>query len=123
MPNETIAPVAAVTPDGLLAHWQGHRRVTRRMIEAYPEDKLFTYSIGGMRTFGQLSLEIVTMGAAMVRGTVTGEWENNRDREPRPKAEVLQLGTRQRRKSTSCGRRFRPRGFRRRSRRSECSRA
>jgi uncharacterized damage-inducible protein DinB len=87
----TTSPVAAVTPEGLLAHWQGHRRITRRMIEAYPEDQLFTHSIGGMRTFGQLAMEIVTMGPAMVRGTVTGEWSDNRDRAPRPKAELLRL--------------------------------
>ena len=61
------------------------------MIEAFPEDKLFTYSIGGMRTFGELALEIVTMGASMVRGAVTGEWENNRDRSARPKAELLRM--------------------------------
>jgi hypothetical protein len=36
-----------------------------------PDDKLFTYSIGSMRTFGELALEIVTMGVPMVRGTVT----------------------------------------------------
>jgi hypothetical protein len=35
------------TPEELLEHWQGHRRVTRRMIVTFPEDKLFTYSIGG----------------------------------------------------------------------------
>ena len=39
--NVTAAPVSAVTPEGLLAHWQGHRRLTRRLIEAYPEDQLF----------------------------------------------------------------------------------
>ena len=30
-----------VTPEGFLAHWQGHRRLTRRATEAFPEDKLF----------------------------------------------------------------------------------
>lgn len=91
MSNATTSPVAAVTPEGLLAHWQGHRRLTRRVIEAYPEDQLFTHSIGGMRTFGQLAMEIITMGPPMVRGTVTGEWESSRDRSPRPKAELLRL--------------------------------
>lgn len=91
MSNATASTAAAVTPEALLSHWQGHRRVTRRMIEAFPEDKLFTYSIGGMRTFGELAMEIITMGAPMVRGTATGQWENNRDRSARPKAEVLRL--------------------------------
>jgi uncharacterized damage-inducible protein DinB len=61
------------------------------LIEAYPEDKLFTHSIGGMRTFGELAMEIITMGVPMVRGVVTGQWDNNRDRSARPRAEVLRL--------------------------------
>ena len=40
-----------VNPEEFLNHWQGHRRVTRRVIEAFPEDKLFNYSVGGMRPF------------------------------------------------------------------------
>ncbi len=88
MPNGN-APV--LTSDALLNHWQGHRRLTRRMIEAFPEDKLFTYSLGGMRTFGELAMEMLTMGVPMVRGTITGQWEQNRSREARPRAEVLRL--------------------------------
>ena len=89
MTNEIASSVAAVTAEALLAHWQGHRRLTRRLIEAYPEDKLFTHSIGGMRTFGELAMELLSMGAPMVRGTVTGDWQTSWDRSPRPKAEVL----------------------------------
>ena len=81
------APV--LTSDAMLSHWQGHRRLTRRMIEAYPDDKLFTYSLGGMRTFGELALEILTMGVPMVRGTITGQWDTSSSRSPRPKAEIL----------------------------------
>ena len=36
-----------ITPDALLAHWQGHRRLTRRVIDAFPDDQLFTFSLGG----------------------------------------------------------------------------
>ena len=89
MPNATST--AAVTADALLAHWQGHRRLTRRLIEAYPEDKLFTYSIGGMRTFGALALELLSMGAPMIRGTASGDWQTSWDRAERPKAEILRL--------------------------------
>ena len=80
-----------ITPDALLAHWQGHRRLTRRVIDAYPEDQLFTFSIGGMRTFGELALEIATMGVPMLRGIVSGEWSASSSREPRPKQEILRL--------------------------------
>jgi uncharacterized damage-inducible protein DinB len=80
-----------ITPEALLAHWQGHRRLTRRIIDAFPEDQLFTFSIGGMRTFGELAMEIVTMGVPMVRGALTGDWETSWSREARPKQEVLRL--------------------------------
>lgn len=78
-----------ITPDALLSHWQAHRRLTRRMIDAFPDDKLFAYSIGGMRTFGELALELLTMALPMVRGIATGEWAQSFDRTPRPKAEIL----------------------------------
>jgi uncharacterized damage-inducible protein DinB len=80
-----------ITPDGLLAQWQGHRRLTRRIIDAFPEDKLFTFSIGGMRPFGELAMEIINMGVPMVRGAVSGDWSASSSREPRPKQEVLRL--------------------------------
>jgi hypothetical protein len=40
MVTET-AEINVVTADTLLKNWQGHRRLTRRVIEAFPEDKLF----------------------------------------------------------------------------------
>src|SRR5262245_204486 len=89
--------VAADTTDqvmtraGLLEHWQGHRRVSRRLIESYPDDQLFTFSVGGMRPFGVLVLEMLTMAAPTLRGIVTGEWETSRDRSARPKQELLRM--------------------------------
>jgi uncharacterized damage-inducible protein DinB len=80
-----------ITPDALLAHWQGHRRLSRRVINAFPDDKLFTFSVGGMRPFGALALEMLTMAAPMVRGAVSGEWTSSSSRESRPKEEVLRL--------------------------------
>lgn len=93
MSDATAAPstAAAVTAEGLLEHWQGHRRLTRRLIEAYPEDQLFTYSLGGMRTFGELALELLTMAAPMVRGVVSGDWNSSMDRSPKPKEEILRM--------------------------------
>ena len=63
-----------ITPDALLAHWQGHRGLTRKIIEAFPDDKLFTYSIGGMRPFSDLVLEFVSMGVPTLNGIATGKW-------------------------------------------------
>ena len=88
MPTE---PTTFITADALLAHWQGHRRVTRRLIEAFPEDSLFSFSVGGMRPFGVLVLEMITMGVPMVRGAVSGEWNASSSRDPRPKQELLRL--------------------------------
>jgi uncharacterized damage-inducible protein DinB len=83
--------VPFITPDALLAHWQGHRRLTRRVIDAFPGDQLFSFSVGGMRPFGALAMEMITMGTPMLRGAVTGEWSTSAGREPRPKQEVLRL--------------------------------
>ena len=75
-PIDAPAPTATavITPDQLLAHWQGHRRLTRRMIEAFPDDQLFSYSVGGMRPFGALALECIGMAASTVTGVATGQW-------------------------------------------------
>jgi uncharacterized damage-inducible protein DinB len=84
-------PTTFIGPEALLAHWQGHRRLTRRVIDAFPEDHLFTFSVGGMRSFGALALEMVTMAVPMVRGALTGDWNTSFSREARPKQEVLRL--------------------------------
>ena len=85
----SATPAPFLTADAVLQHWQGHRRLTRRLIEAFPEDKLFTFSVGGMRSFGQLALELLAMGAPMVRGTLTGEWGEWGEAAAMPKAELL----------------------------------
>jgi len=57
MIQETKAPktlVQPITSAQLLEHWQGHRNLTRRVIEKFPEDQMFSFSIGGMRTFAEL---------------------------------------------------------------------
>jgi uncharacterized damage-inducible protein DinB len=64
-----------ISPETLLAHWQGHRRLTRKTIEAFPEDKLFNYSVGGMRPLSELALEIMDISRDGISGIVTGEWK------------------------------------------------
>lgn len=87
--TDTLPAPAFITPEALLSHWQGHRRLTRRVIEAFPDDQLFTFSIGGMRPFGALALEMLGMGVPMLRGVVTGDWKGDMSRDPRPKAAIL----------------------------------
>lgn len=77
----------------LLEHWQGHRRLTRRVIEAFPEDQLFNYHAPEMRSFGVLVLEIIGMVAPTLHGVETGVWEMGSDsgqKEP-SKLELLDL--------------------------------
>jgi uncharacterized damage-inducible protein DinB len=64
-----------IDKDAFLQHWQGHRQLTRRTIEAFPEDKLFTFSIGGMRPFAQLAREIMGISGTGIRGVLTDNWE------------------------------------------------
>ena len=80
-----------INPDALLAHWQGHRRLSRRVIDAFPDDKLFTFSVGGMRPFGALALEMIGMAVPMARGAASGEWSTAISRDPRPKPDLLRL--------------------------------
>jgi uncharacterized damage-inducible protein DinB len=84
-------PTPFITPDALLTHWQAHRRLTRRVIEAFPDDKLFTFSVGGMRPFGALALEMLTMVVPMVQGAVSGDWTSSTNRDPKPKQDILRL--------------------------------
>ncbi|QLE00059.1 damage-inducible protein DinB [Galbibacter sp. BG1] len=51
------------TSEELLKHWQGHRALTRRIIEAFPEEAFFNYSIGGMRTFAEMTMELLGIAA------------------------------------------------------------
>ena len=85
----TAAPALFISPDALLEHWQGHRRLTRRVIEAFPEDQLFTFSVGEMRPFGGLAMEMLSMAVPMVRGVLTGEWNTSWARDAKPKADIL----------------------------------
>ena len=64
----TIAEV--ISPEKLLSHWQGHRNLTRRVIEAFPEKDFFEFSIGGMRTFSSMASELLSMGAPAMKGIV-----------------------------------------------------
>jgi len=88
MPTESTP---FITPDALLAHWQGHRRLTRHVIDAFPEDQFLSFSLGGMRPFGTLAMELLSMAEPMVRGVVSGEWDTSFKRDPLPKQEVLRL--------------------------------
>ncbi len=95
--QELSQTTPVVTADAFREHWQGHRQLTRRVIEAFPEDKLFTHAIGGMRPFSELTIEMIQMAAPGIRGIATGQWETYGDLSgfieavPQTKAELLKL--------------------------------
>jgi uncharacterized damage-inducible protein DinB len=85
------ASTVVITSAQLLADWQGHRRLTRRMIDAFPDDSLFNFSIGGMRPFAVLAMEMVKMAVPILRGVATGSWTSFDPPMPTTKAELLHL--------------------------------
>lgn len=86
----TASAINLISSEKLLEHWQGHRRLTRRVIEAFPEDKLFNFSLGSMRPFSEMVMEFLKMAEPIVHGVATGNWVNKDDLgSPKTKAELL----------------------------------
>ncbi len=82
---------SVITAEALLQHWQGHRRVTRRYIEAFPEETMFKFSIGGMRTFAQFVMEFIGMGVPTLQGMIAGKWDAEKIPAPATKPDLLKL--------------------------------
>ncbi|WP_308993490.1 DinB family protein [Mariniflexile litorale] len=61
-----------ITPTDLINHWQGHRALTRRAIEAFPEEALFNHTIGGMRPFSEMLMELLGIGGPGIKEIATG---------------------------------------------------
>ena len=83
--------VNVLTAAGLLKNWQGHRNLTRKTIESFPKDKLFQFSIGGMRPFSEMAWEFIRMTVPIAEGVSTGKWEEYKRPKPTTKSELLQL--------------------------------
>jgi uncharacterized damage-inducible protein DinB len=78
-----------ITADQLLKHWQGHRALTRRVIDAFPENDLFNYSIGGMRTMSTYAMEFLSMAVPTLIGITTDNWPQEKNPTPTTKADLL----------------------------------
>ncbi len=96
--KDSALSTIVMKPEELRAHWQGHRKLTRRMIEAFPEHEFFKYSIGGMRPFSELVWEMIGMAAPGIQGVVTGEWlsvdemlHHSNTEKPKSRKEYLEL--------------------------------
>ena len=91
MANETQSAACPCTPGEILEHWQGHRRLTRKVIEAFPDAELFTFSVGGMRPFGVLVHEFLGMALPVANQVATGTWGDAETVKPTDKAGLLRL--------------------------------
>lgn len=78
-----------ITSSGLLEHWQGHRGLTRRVIAAFPEDRINEFAIGNMRPFGAMAQELLALAVPAVVGIVTGSWKTSFERSPQSRSELL----------------------------------
>ena len=87
----TTEAVSVLTASELLENWQGHRRLTRRVIDAFPEDKLFQFSVGGMRPFAEMAWEFIFMAVPIAEGVATGKWEELKTSKPTTKEELLRV--------------------------------
>lgn len=96
MNTSTDTMTTFITPEDLLGHWQGHQRLTSRIIEAFPEDQLFSFAPAvPMRSFGGMVLELVRMVEPTLDGLLTGDWVtpywSGMERQVFSKAELLDM--------------------------------
>lgn len=84
-------PAQLLSAEQLLNHWQGHRNLTKRVIEAFPEKDLFEFSIGGMRPFAKMAAELICIASPGLKAVVeqTLSPYNEEAFQPKTKQEIL----------------------------------
>jgi len=82
-----------ISPAQLLEHWQGHRGLTRRVIEAFPEKELFEHQIGGMRPFSEMVAELLAIAVPGLEEIVSKKTIEFREKSDfgNSKAKILEL--------------------------------
>jgi|SRR5690606_18462144 uncharacterized damage-inducible protein DinB len=82
-----------ITPTDLINHWQGHRALTRRVIEAFPEEAFFNHTIGGMRPFSDMVMELLGIAGPGIKEIATGKQAplNEHFEHGNKKAKILEL--------------------------------
>ncbi|WP_345992363.1 DinB family protein [Chryseobacterium sp. Chry.R1] len=91
MATTATATKQFMTSDQLLEHWQGHRNLTRRVIEAFPEKELFEFSVADMRPFAKLAVELISIAGPALKGINEKNMEayNEEGFNPKTKEEIL----------------------------------
>lgn len=91
-------PTTLLSPAELLAHWQGHRDLTRRTIEAFPTEGFAGHHAPEMRPFVEMACELAGMVDYQLGWFRTGQphWqESTPPKKPLSQAEVLAWWDRQ----------------------------
>ncbi|WP_430611910.1 DinB family protein [Flavobacterium sp. JP2137] len=80
-----------LTKENLLIHWQGHRTLTRRTLELFPEKELFEFSLGGMRPFSSMVHELIAIAVPGLQQFLSNSPQNFEERSDvyQNKAELL----------------------------------
>ena len=73
--EQTITQAQVITAQELFKHWMGHRQLTRRVIEVFPEKDFFSFSIGSMRTPALLVSELLAIAGPGLQQIVAGNTE------------------------------------------------
>ena len=82
-----------ITTVELLKHWQDHRALTRRTIDAFPEKAFFNHTIGGMRPFSEMVMELLAIaapGLKEIASGITAQFNENIEH-GNQKAKILEL--------------------------------
>lgn len=82
-----------ISTQELLKHWQGHRILTRKVIDAFPEEAFFNHTIGGMRPFSEMVMELLGIAAPGLKEIATGITSplNEHMEHGNQKAKILEL--------------------------------
>lgn len=79
-----------LTKEEFLEHWMGHRNLTRRTLEKFPEKELFSFTIGTMRPFSELIKELLAIAEPGLREMVEKDSKSYNEKMPlTTKAELL----------------------------------
>ena len=71
--SEVKSNAAQQTTKEILENWLGHRRLTRRVIAAFPEKDFTEFSIGGMRPFAKMVSELLGIAGPGMKEIVSGK--------------------------------------------------
>jgi uncharacterized damage-inducible protein DinB len=89
--NMSTTEQALLSPAQYLYHLQGHRSLTRKTIEAFPDDQLFTFKAAEtMRPFGVIAWELHLVSEYTLNGLESEQWNDPDYNKPSDKTALLE---------------------------------